>query len=75
MVSRQNYCNRYAFKDTVAQLEFINTKILGVVVNCTASRGNGYGYNYKYSRYSKYYRRHSSYGYGQKAAEAKQEAR
>ena len=75
LVARQNYCNRYAFKDAISQLEFINTKILGVVVNCTASRGNGYGYNYKYSRYSKYYRRCSGYGYGQKAAEEKQEAR
>lgn len=75
LVARQNYCNRYAFKDAISQLEFINTKILGVVVNCTASRGNGYGYNYKYSRYSKYYRRRSGYGYGQKAVEEKQEAR
>lgn len=75
LVSRQNYCNRYAFKDAIAQFEFINTKILGVIVNCTAASGNGYGYNYKYSRYSKYYRKNSSYGYSQKTAEAKQEAR
>lgn len=75
LVTRQNYCNRHAFKDTISQLEFINTKILGVVVNCTASHGTGYGYNYKYSRYSKYYRRSSSYGYSQKSAEVKQETK
>ena len=46
LVARQNYCNRNAFKDTVAQLEFINTKILGVVINCAVIPGNGYGYNY-----------------------------
>lgn len=75
LVSRQNYCNRNAFKEAISQLEFINTRILGVVVNYTANQTNSYGYNYKYSRYGKYYRKRSSYAYGQKAAEAKQEAR
>ena len=66
LVARQNYCNRNAFKDTVAQLEFIDTKILGVVINCAATPGNGYGYNYKYSRYSQYYRKRASNADGQK---------
>lgn len=69
LVTRQNYCNYYALKDTISQLEFINTKILGAVINCTAAPGSEYGYNYQYSRYSKYYRRRSHYGYGKKSIE------
>jgi len=75
LVIRQNYCNRNVFRDTVSQLEFVNAKILGVVNNCVSAPVDRYGYNYKYVRYSKYYRRHSGYAYGQNAAEAKQETR
>ena len=73
LVTRQNYCNHYALKDTISQLEFIDAKILGAVINCTASLSGKYGYNYKYSRYSKYYRRSSGYGYGKKTTETQQE--
>lgn len=73
LVTRQNYCNYYALKDTISQLEFIDTKILGAVINCTAAPGSEYGYNYQYSRYSKYYRRRSSYRYHRNPAQTQEE--
>ena len=55
LVVRQNYCNRIALSDAVQQFDFIGTKMLGVVFNCT-SEGTGKGY-YKKGYYKKgYYR-------------------
>lgn len=55
LVVRQNYCNRIALADAVQQFDFIGTKMLGVVFNCT-SEGTGKGY-YKKGYYKKgYYR-------------------
>ena len=53
MVVRQNYCDRNVLADTVRQFEFINSKILGVVFNCTSDNG-GKGYYKRY--YKKYYK-------------------
>lgn len=59
LVVRQNYCNRIALTDAVRQFDFIDTKILGVVFNCTTDQGGGYrkGY-YKKGYYKKGYRSH-----------------
>lgn len=57
MVVRQDYCNRYALKDTIRQFGFVDAKILGALVNCASEGGSGYGYGSygkKYYRYSKY---------------------
>ena len=54
LVVRQNYCNRIALGDAVQQFDFIGTKMLGVVFNCT-SEGSGKGY-YKKGYYRGYYR-------------------
>ena len=35
LVVRQNYCDRIVLADAVRQFAFINSKILGVVMNCT----------------------------------------
>lgn len=61
LVVRQNYCNRIALGDAVQQFDFIGTKMLGVVFNCT-SEGSGKGY-YKKGYYRSYYRKyaHGSY--------------
>ena len=65
LVVRQNYCDRLVLKDAVRQFAFIDTKILGVVYNCTTENGGRYGKGYyrkyrKYSgrKYGKYYRRY-----------------
>lgn len=54
LVVRQNYCNRIALAEAIRQFAFIDSKILGVVVNCTVESGRGYGKSY-YKRYYKYY--------------------
>lgn len=67
LVVRQNYCNRIALNDAVQQFDFIGTKMLGVVFNCT-SEGTGKGY-YKKGYYRKgyyyrgYYRKYAHSGY------------
>lgn len=64
IVVRQNYCSRPALNDTLAQFEYVNTKILGLVFNCTNESSGKYGKNY----YKKYYRRY----YEHSAQEPKQ---
>ena len=54
LVVRQNYCNRIVLAEAVRQFAFIDSKILGVVVNCTVEPGRAYGKSY-YKRYYKYY--------------------
>ncbi len=59
LVVRQDYCNTLALSSAVNQFEFIETKILGIVMNCvgeTTGKYSGYGKSYysKYSKYSKY---------------------
>ena len=55
LVVRQNYCNKIALSDAVQQFDFIGTKMLGVIFNCT-TEGTGKGY-YKKGYYKKgYYR-------------------
>lgn len=56
LVVRQNYCNRLALSDAVRQFAFIDTKILGIVFNCTDEHGAGY---YKKAYYKKRYYRKS----------------
>lgn len=75
LVVRQNYCDRVALGDTVRQFAFVNSKILGVVFNCTEEYGNRYGKGY-YKRYYrgsyKSYRRYSkAYSQTQKSGKAR----
>lgn len=46
LVVRQNYCNRIALSDTIRQFEFVNMKILGVVLNGTTENQGQYGKKY-----------------------------
>ncbi|MBR2715061.1 MAG: polysaccharide biosynthesis tyrosine autokinase [Ruminococcus sp.] len=57
LVVRQDYCNTIALSAAVSQFEFIETKILGIVMNCvgeSAGKYSRYGKGY-YSKYSKSY--------------------
>lgn len=65
LVVRQNYCNRVALADAISQFEFVNTKIIGIALNCSSDDIDGYG-RYKYARYGKYrrYYKYRKYGYG-----------
>ena len=66
LVVRQNYCNRIALADAVHQFDFIGTRMLGVVFNCT-SEGSGKGYYkkgyYKKGYYRGYYRKYAQSSY------------
>lgn len=56
LVVRENYCNRQSLADTVRQFEYVNAKILGVVINCATEQTGKYGKKY----HKKYYHRHYS---------------
>lgn len=56
LVVRENYCDRLVLADTVRQFDYINAKILGVIVNC-ANENGGKGYYKKY--YKRYYHRYN----------------
>ena len=64
LVVRQNYCDRVVLAEAVRQFEFISSKILGVVFNCTNEHGGNYGKGYYKSYYHRrYYKRYySKYG-------------
>lgn len=59
MVVRQNVCDRYSLTEAVHEFEFVNSKILGVVFNCTNEFGTKYGKGYYKSYYKKYSKAHS----------------
>jgi len=61
LVVRQNYCDRIVLADAVRQFGFINSKILGIVFNCTMESGRGYGKGYYKHYYKRYYKYGSSY--------------
>ena len=56
LVVRQNYCDRNVLSETVRQFDFINSKTLGIVFNCTSERGGKYGKNYYKRYYKRYYK-------------------
>lgn len=63
LIACQNYGNRIAFTAAVNQFEFIESRILGVVLNRASDNSKGYGYRYS-KRYYKRYGYRSRYGYG-----------
>ena len=64
LVVRQDYCNTVALNSAVNQFEFIESRILGIVMNCVGERGGKYR---KYYKYKKYYAQYQ----GSYAAEAR----
>ena len=76
LVVRQNYCDRIALNTAVRQFEFVDTKILGVVFNCTKDEGIGYGNKYYRGKYGKrYYKYRSYYTNGRRDAKAETAAK
>ena len=61
IVVRQDYCDRIALNSAIRQFEFVDAKILGVVLNCASEGGNGYGNKYYKRYYRKYYRSYSKH--------------
>ena len=65
LVVRQDYCNTVALSSAVNQFEFIESRILGVVMNCVDEHGSGYRYGYGRRYYKKYYSKYR-YAYAPK---------
>jgi capsular exopolysaccharide synthesis family protein len=55
LVVRQHYCNRPALSAAVRQFEFVESRLLGIVYNCTAEESAGYGKKYYNKKYYKKY--------------------
>ena len=62
IVSRMNYGNRNMLADALAEFDFVDTKILGIVATCTNESSKGYGKGYGRGYYKKYYK-YSRYHY------------
>ena len=58
LVVRQDYGSRVAVRDAIQQFEFVNAKILGVLLNCATDR------TARYSKRSYGYGYRKGYGYG-----------
>ena len=58
LVVRQNYCDRVSLAEAVRQFDFIHSKILGVVFNCTSEHSGNYGKGYYKRYYRRYYHRY-----------------
>lgn len=74
LVVRENYCNTAALTSAVSQFEFIESRILGLVLNCVGEHSGKYYYRYygkKYARYGRYgrYYRSAKYRYAAYAEE------
>ena len=54
LVVRQDYCDRRALSNAVEQFSFVDTRVLGVVLNCT----NDNRFRYRYKGYYRYYKRY-----------------
>ena len=78
-VVRQNHCDRMSLASAVRQFEFLDTKMLGIVFNCTTDDSIAYGSKYlnryykRYGKYSKYGRYNGYYGHQSSYANADQE--
>ncbi len=71
LVARQNYGNTVALVNAVQQFRFVETRLLGIVLNAISEGGGKYGYGYRYGK--KYYKyRHYGYGYGARPSETKE---
>ncbi len=74
LVVRQNYCDRNALGAALDQFRFVDTRILGVVLNCTSDEARRYGKRYYYYRgYRRYYTRYEG-SYSAASRSAKKDA-
>ena len=58
LVVRQDYCDRRALANAVEQFSFVDTRVLGVVLNCTSDNRFRYRYKGYYRYYKRYYHRY-----------------
>ncbi len=71
LVVSQNYCTRTSFVNSVNQFDFVDSRILGVVMNRVTDKTHKYGkYGYKRGYYRGYYGYSRSYNNGSTATSA-----
>lgn len=70
IVVRQDFCTTTALSSAVSQFEFVDSRILGLVVNCVSEDGMSYRYGKRY--YRKYNSKYASSAYQQAATIASQ---
>ena len=64
LLVRQNVCNRLALRSSIRQFEFVNAKLLGVVLNCATEEVGSYNKRY-YKKYGgSYYKSKYAHAYG-----------
>lgn len=74
LLTRQHVCNRLALRSAIRQFEFVEAKILGIVLNCATEEVGSYNKRY-YKKYGYgYYRRSKSYGYAKAATVSTEKA-
>ena len=54
IVVRQDYCDKAMLNSAIRQFEFVDARILGIVLNCTTESAGRYGKKY----YRKYYKQY-----------------
>ena len=67
LVARENYCDRPLLSSSVKQFEFVNAKIMGIVLNCSREADDN---GKKYGKYGKYYGRYYSRSYSRSYSKA-----
>ncbi len=58
LVVRQDYCNTVALTNAIQQFEFVDSRILGIVVNCGGENSARYQNRYKQRPYRRYQSRY-----------------
>ena len=67
LVARENYCDRPLLSSSVKQFEFVNAKIMGIVLNCSREADDN---GKKYGKYGKYYGRYYGKSYSRSYGKA-----
>ncbi len=73
LVARQDYCNTKALAGAVNQFDFVESRLLGILLNCVGDHTSGYRYGYSKKYHKRYYRQYRyDYGYATPKAQAPQ---
>ena len=75
LVVRQHYCDRMVLNAAVRQFAFVDSRVLGVVYNCTTEDSKGYGTGYYKHYYRKHYGRYGRRYEGSYAKKTEKEAK
>ena len=72
LVVRQNYCDRISLAEALDQFQFVDARILGIVMNCTGEERGQYSKYYYTRNHRRYYSRYESSYHASKRIEKDQ---